>query len=167
MATSSNKVTVTGSKGNLSMDIRPEIKVEQVENNLVLKRQKDDKVSKSLHGLYRASIANMVKGVSEGWSKRLEMVGVGYWASGGGDKLTLSVGYSHPVEVVAPEDISFTVAENTKIEVSGIDKILVGQVAANIRAVRPPEVYKGKGIRYSGEYVRRKPGKAGKAVGAK
>lgn len=106
--------------------------------------------------------------MSEGWVKNLEMVGVGYRAAGGGDTLTLSVGFSHPVTVKAPEGINFAVSDNTKISVSGIDKTLVGQIAANIRAIKPPEVYKGKGIRYAGEYVRRKAGKAGKgAVGGK
>jgi len=109
----------------------------------------------------------MIKGVSEGWTRDLEMVGVGYRAQGGGDALTLSVGFSHPVSIKAPEGISFAVSDNTKIAVSGSDKILVGQIAANIRGVKPPEVYKGKGIRFAGEYIRRKAGKAGKAAGAK
>lgn len=162
---SDGKIEVKGAKGTLSTDFRSEIKVEQKENQLIVSRKKNDKVSRSLHGLYRALIANMVKGVSEGWTRNLEMVGVGYRAQGGGDTLTLSVGFSHPVVMKAPEGITFGVTENTKLSVSGIDKILVGQVAANIRAVKPPEVYKGKGIRYAGEYVRRKAGKAGKAGG--
>ena len=109
----------------------------------------------------------MVVGVSAGWTKGLEMVGVGYRAQGGGNTLTLNVGFSHPVKFDAPEGITFTVADNTKLSVAGIDKALVGQVAANIRGVKPPEVYKGKGIRYVGEYVRKKAGKAGKAAGGK
>lgn len=164
---SEGKVEVKGPKGTLSTDYRKEVKVEQKENQLIVSRKKEDKVSKSLHGLYRSLIANMVKGVSDGWTRNLEMVGVGYRAQGGGDTLTLSVGFSHPVVIKAPEGITFGVAENTKLSVSGIDKILVGQIASNIRAVKPPEVYKGKGIRFAGEYVRRKAGKAGKAAGGK
>jgi large subunit ribosomal protein L6 len=156
---------VNGPKGKLEMDLLPQVKVEILEGQVLVKRKKEDKFSKSAHGLFRALINNMVKGVSEGWTRDLEMVGVGYRAQGGGDTLTLNVGFSHPVTVKAPEGVTFTVADNTKISVSGIDKTLVGQIAANIRAVKPPEVYKGKGIRYAGEYVRRKPGKAGKAVG--
>lgn len=163
-----NHVKVSGSKGNLEMDVHPLIKVEVSENMLLVKRSKDDKNSKSLHGLTRSLLNNMVLGVSEGFNKGLELVGVGYRAAGGGNTLTLSVGFSHPVQIDAPEGVTFTVADNIKLTVSGIDKHLVGQVAANIRKIRPPEVYKGKGIRYSGEYVRRKAGKAGKAVtGAK
>ncbi len=159
-------VTVKGPKGELTTDFRSEITIKVEDNQILVSRKKEDKVSKSLHGLYRAKIANMVTGVMTGWTKNLEMVGVGYRAQGGGDALTLSVGFSHPVNIKAPENISFAVSENTKISVSGIDKILVGQIAANVRAVKPPEVYKGKGIRYAGEYVRRKAGKAGKAAGA-
>ncbi len=160
-------LVVNGPKGNLSQKILPEVKVEIEENRVVVKRKKDDSFSRSVHGLTRSLINNMVLGVSEGWTKNLEMVGVGYRAQGGGDNLTLSVGYSHPVIVKAPDGVTFAVVENTKILVSGIDKTLVGQIAANIRDVKPPEAYKGKGIRYQGEYVRRKPGKAGKAAGAK
>lgn len=156
---------VNGPKGKLEMDLLPEVKVEVNEGQVVVKRKKEDKFSKAAHGLTRALINNMVRGVSEGWVRDLEMVGVGYRAQGGGDTVTLNVGFSHPVTVKAPAGVSFAVADNTKITVSGIDKTLVGQVAANLRAVKPPEVYKGKGIRFSGEYVRRKPGKAGKAVG--
>lgn len=158
-------LTVNGPKGSLSQQIRPEIKVETEDGKIVVKRKRSDRFSRSVHGLTRSLINNMVQGVTEGWKKDLEMVGVGYRAQGGGDTLTLSVGYSHSVTVKAPEGVSFAVNENTKISVSGIDKILVGQVAANVRAIKEPEVYKGKGIRYAGEYVRRKPGKAGKAVG--
>lgn len=162
------KVTINGSKGTLELNLRPEIMVEVIDGKVVVKRKNDDKLSKSLHGLTRAKLFNMVYGVNTGWKKELEMVGVGYRAQGGGDSLTLSVGFSHPVLVKAPEGIDFMVADNTKITVSGIDKELVGQVAANIRAVKKPEPYKGKGIRYVGEYVRRKAGKAGKAaVGVK
>lgn len=155
-------LTVKGPKGQLELNLRPEIKVEQQDQTVVVKRKRQDRLSRSLHGLTRSLINNMVTGVSQGWTKNLEMVGVGYRAQGGGDTVNLSVGYSHPVQVKAPAGITFTVSENTKIAVAGIDRTLVGQVAANLRAVRPPEVYKGKGIRYQGEYVRRKPGKAGK-----
>lgn len=160
-------ITVTGPKGNLTLTTLPQVKVEQQENILVVKRKKDDKFSKSVHGLTRSLLSNMVVGVTDGWKKDLEMVGVGYRAQGGGDTLTLSVGFSHPVTIKAPEGILFAVAENTKISVSGIDRALVGQTAANIRGIKPPEVYKGKGIRLAGEYVRRKAGKAGKAAGGK
>lgn len=159
-------VLVKGPQGELSMTFLPQVKVEIAENLVHVKRKKDDKISRSLHGLTRALLANMVTGVEKGWQKRLELVGVGFRAQTSGDRITLNVGYSHQVEIVAPEGIKFAVEDNTKILVSGIDKILVGQIAAKIRAVRPPEPYQGKGIRYSGEYVRRKAGKAGKA-GAK
>ncbi len=163
-----SQLLAKGPKGSLSLDINPKIKVEITGNEIRVMRKDDNKLSSALHGLVRSLINNVIVGVSEGWSKNLEMVGVGYRAVGGGDSLTLSVGFSHPVTVNAPEGVSFSVTENTKIAVTGIDKGLVGQVAANVRAVKPPEVYKGKGIRYQGEYVRRKPGKAGKgAVGAK
>lgn len=161
---SGNNVSVKGPKGLLNMVVEPQVKVEVSKDKIIIKRAKVDKVSKSLHGLTRALINNMVLGVTQGWSKNLEMVGVGYRAQGGGDSLTLSVGYSHPITINAPENINFVVSDNTKISVFGINKALVGQIAANIRAVRPPEVYKGKGIRYQGEYVRRKAGKAAKAT---
>lgn len=159
-----NKVVVKGPKGELQYEVRPEIKVEVVESKVVVKRGSDERLSRSLHGLTRSLINNMILGVTQGWVRSLEMVGVGYRAAGGGDTLNLSVGFSHPVTVKAPEGVTFAVTDNTKITVTGIDKNLVGQIAANIRAVRPPEVYKGKGIRYLGEYVRKKAGKAGKAV---
>lgn len=158
------RVEVKGPKGFLDLDLRPEIKVEIEDNKVMVKRKKDDRLSRSLHGLTRALINNMVIGVSSGWVKNLEMVGVGYRAVGSDKQITLSVGFSHPVVIDSPEGITLAVTENTKISVSGIDKTLVGQVAAKIRAIRPPEVYKGKGIRYAGEHVRRKPGKAGKGV---
>lgn len=157
-------LVVSGPKGKLSMRVLPQVKVENVEGKIIVRRKKEDKTSKSVHGLTRSLINNMVTGVTNGWSKDLEMVGVGYRATGGGDTITLNVGFSHPVTVNAPEGITFAVSDNTKISVSGIDKNLVGQIAANIRKVKPPEVYKGKGIRYAGEYVRRKAGKAGKAA---
>jgi large subunit ribosomal protein L6 len=158
-----DKVTVKGSKGVLEAVVLPQVTVVQDAGQVTVSRKSEDPLSRSLHGLTRSLINNMVIGVTNGWTKNLELVGVGYRAQGGGEVLTLNVGYSHPVSVKAPSGVTFVVADNTKISVSGIDKQLVGQVAANIRAVRPPEVYKGKGVRYSGEYVRRKAGKAGKA----
>lgn len=162
-----DNLTVKGSKGTLSMVLNPAVKLEIEEGKILVKAKKGVQKASAMHGLSRSLINNMVVGVSEGWTKDLEMVGVGYRAQGGGDTLTLSVGFSHQVNIKAPEGITFAVADNTKIKVSGQDKILVGQVAANIRGVKPPEVYQGKGIRYAGEYVRKKAGKAGKAaVGA-
>lgn len=159
-------VAVSGPKGNLTTEIRPEVKVEIVDSQVLVKRKKQDKSSRAYHGLTRSLISNMVIGVEKGWEKKLELVGVGYRVQLSGDKLSLSVGYSHPVEITSPEGVDFRVDDNTKITVTGIDKALVGQIAADIRKVRPPEVYQGKGIRYAGERVRRKAGKAGKA-GAK
>lgn len=161
------KVSVVGPKGQLEQVIRPEVSVEVEADKILVKRKNEEKFSKSLHGLTRALIQNMVIGVTNGWTRDLEMVGVGYRAQGTDKTLNLSVGFSHPVSVQAPEGVAFSVLENTKIKVSGIDKALVGQVAANIRAIKPPEPYKGKGVRFAGEYVRRKAGKAGKAAGAK
>lgn len=155
-------LVVNGPKGNLSIGMMPEIKVEVEGDKILVKRKNDFKKSKALHGLFRNLIANMVLGVNEGWSKNLELVGVGFRAQASGDKLILNVGYSHPVEVSAPEGIIFEVVDNTKIKVWGIDKQLVGQIAANIKKVRIPDVYKGKGIRYEGEYIRKKVGKSAK-----
>lgn len=160
------KVSAKGPLGELSLQANPQVKVEMEDQQIIVKRKKEDKLSKSLHGLTRSLIANMVTGVEKGWQKRLELIGVGFRSQTDGSKLTLNVGYSHPVDITAPEGIKFVVEDNTKIVVSGIDKHKVGQIAAIIRDVRPPEPYKGKGIRYSGEYVRKKAGKAGK-VGAK
>lgn len=160
-----SKVTVKGPLGELNMEYLPKVKVEVVDNQVIVTRKNEDKFSKSLHGLTRSLINNMVIGVEKGWEKKLELVGVGYRTTAMGEKLSLAIGYSHPVEITMPEGIKFTVSDNTKITLSGIDKIKVGQIAAKIRDVRPPEPYKGKGIRYAGEYIRRKAGKAGK-VGA-
>src|SRR3990172_6036971 len=143
-------VNVTGPKGNLSLNVDPSIGVKVEGNKVVVNRKNDQKKVRALHGLTRSLIANMVEGVHNLWSKDLELVGVGFRAQVNGDKLILNVGFSHPVEIVAPEGINFEVADTTKIKVSGIDRQLVGQVAANIRAVRAPDVYKGKGIRYAG-----------------
>lgn len=167
VAVEGKAVTVSGSKGTLRMELRREVSAKVSDGKVLVSRINDERVARSMHGLTRALLANMVKGVSEGWSKNLEMVGVGYRAQGGGDALTLNVGYSHPVVVKAPEGINFAVSDNTKVAVSGIDRELVGQVAAKVRAVKVPEVYKGKGIRYAGEYVRRKAGKAGKVTATK
>ncbi len=164
VTTSGMEISVTGPLGDLSMTYLPQVTVEIVDGKVIVARKKEDKFSKSVHGLTRALIANMVIGVKKGWEKKLELVGVGFRAQLAGEKLTLNVGYSHSVEIEAPSSIKFNLEDNTKITVSGISKALVGQIAAKIRAVRPPEPYQGKGIRYFGEYVRRKAGKAGKAV---
>ncbi|MDO8429417.1 MAG: 50S ribosomal protein L6 [Candidatus Daviesbacteria bacterium] len=160
-----SSLVVKGPLGVLSITIQPEVKVERVEQQLIVKRLGEEKRAKSIHGLTRSLIANMVTGVEKGWEKNLELVGVGYRSQTTGDKLTLAVGFSHTVEIEAPVGIKFAVLDNTKITVTGFDKELVGHTAAKIRSVKPPEPYQGKGIRYSGEYVRRKAGKAGK-VGA-
>ena len=158
-----NTVVVKGPKGSLSQVIDPRLGVSIDDGVLTVSRDSEDREVRALHGLSRALIANMVLGVSAGYSKELQAVGVGYRGALKGKTLELQVGYSHPVAIEAPEGITFEVPEPTKLIVSGIDKQLVGQVAANIRAVRPPEPYKGKGIRYADEYVRRKAGKAGVA----
>jgi large subunit ribosomal protein L6 len=157
-----NAVTVKGSKGELERLFHDRIGFDLDDGVVTVTRPDDSRESRALHGLSRALLNNMVVGVSNGFSKELEIHGVGYRASLKGESVELLVGFSHPVEVKAPEGITFEVPEPTKIIVSGIDKEQVGQVAANIRKVRPPEPYKGKGIRYVGEYVRRKAGKAGK-----
>lgn len=158
-------ILVRGPKGSLSLTVNPEIKAEVAEGKIIVKRKNDLKKVKALHGLTRNLINNMVLGVTDGWNKFLELVGVGFRAQVNGNKLILNVGYSHPVEIVSPEGILFEVSDNTKIKVTGFDKQLVGQVAANIKKVRIPDVYKGKGIRYQGEYIRKKVGKSAK-VGA-
>lgn len=162
-------INVSGPKGELKLHLDQAISV-VVENGVIsVKRKNDQKRIKALHGLTRNLIANMITGVTELWVKNLELVGVGFRAAVSGDKLILNVGYSHPVEVLAPEGIGFEVTDNTKIKVSGTDKQQVGQVAANLKKIRVPDVYKGKGIRYAGEYIRKKVGKSAKvgvAVGA-
>lgn len=159
------EVKVVGSKGELKQTVRPEIGVTIKNGQISVSQRVENKLSRSLHGLTRTLIANMIKGVTEGWSKTLKLVGTGYRAKLEGENLILSVGFSHPVEVKPIKGIKFEVKENDTIEVSGVDKALVGQVAAKIRKIRPPEPYKGKGIRYESEEVRRKPGKAAK-IGA-
>ena len=161
---SGQTLTVTGPKGSLSCKLPREIIVE-IENGIVkvLPKKKSQR-TRALHGTFRAIIANNIEGVTKGWSKVLELVGTGYRAELSGKTLVLSIGYSHPVKIEAPEGVELKV-EKTQVTVSGIDKELVGQVAAEIRRVRPPEPYKGKGIRYQDEVVRRKPGKAARAQG--
>lgn len=158
-------VTATGPKGTLSCAFRPEIKVSVEGGNVLVERVQDSPKAKSLHGLTRTLVANMILGVDKGWNKGLELVGVGYRAALSDSTLVLNVGFSHPVKFPAPDGITFEVVENTKVNVFGVDKQLVGEVASQIRRIRPPEPYKGKGIRYIGEVVRRKAGKAAKAVG--
>ena len=152
-----------GPKGTLTQVIDPRISISVDDGIITVARENEERESRALHGLTRSLIANMVTGVSAGYSKELKAVGVGYRAALKGSTLELQVGFSHPVTIEAPEGITFEVPEPTKIIVSGIDKQLVGQVAANVRSVRPPEPYKGKGIRYVDEHVRRKAGKAGVA----
>jgi large subunit ribosomal protein L6 len=158
-----NQVTVTGPKGTLSREMAlPGIRITQEDSTLHVTRESDEKQQRSMHGLTRTLVANMVTGVSAGFTKTLEIQGVGYRAQKQGTNLLLNLGFSHPVEVSPPAGIEFNVEGNNRVLVSGIDKELVGQVSANIRKIRPPEPYKGKGIRYQGEVVRRKAGKAGK-----
>jgi len=157
-----SSVTVKGSKGELSRTFSDRVDFNNEDGVVTLGRDGDSPQAKALHGLSRALLFNMVRGVSEGFSKELEIQGVGYRAALKGSDIELQVGFSHSVNVLAPKGITFDVPEPTKIIVSGIDKEMVGQVAADIRKVRPPEPYKGKGIRYLGEHVRRKAGKAGK-----
>jgi large subunit ribosomal protein L6 len=162
ITTDANNVTVKGPKGELSRTFSPDINVEIQENVVNITRPSDSKEHRSLHGTTRALISNMVEGVSKGFERNLELIGVGYRAQKQGTKLVLNVGYSHPVEFEPETGIEIEVPANTKISIKGIDKERVGAIASNIRAVRPPEPYKGKGIRYEGEYVRRKEGKTGK-----
>ncbi len=156
-------VSVRGSKGTLTLDLHPAMAVAVEDGSIVVSRPSEESLHRALHGLTRSLIANMVEGVTNGYSKTLEIQGVGYRAALKGSDLELAVGYSHPVTVKAPQGIAFEVPQPTRIVVSGTDKQAVGQIAANIRAVRKPDPYKGKGIRYQGEYVRKKAGKAGKA----
>lgn len=156
------KIVVTGPKGELSRVLPEGVLLEQAGETLVVKRQDDSRMARERHGLCRTLVANMVDGVSKGFEKRLQILGVGYRAQVQGSKLILNVGYSKPVEIEAPEGIELAVEANTNVIISGISKEIVGNTAAKIRDVRPPEVYKGKGIRYQGEVVKLKPGKAGK-----
>ena len=155
-------VTVKGPKGELKRTLPSGVSVNQVDNSIVVAPTSTKRTSRERHGLCRTLVSNMVIGVSEGYSKKLEIVGVGSRAQVKGKTLVVSAGYSHPVEMVPPEGITFTVENNTNVTVSGTDKELVGNEAAKIRAIRPPEPYKGKGIKYAGERILRKAGKSGK-----
>ena len=156
---SNGTVKVKGPKGELSVEVKPEITVTIKEEEIVLERPSDSRQHKSMHGLYRALIDSMVTGVTTGYQKKLEIVGVGYRAEMKGQKLSLQLGYSHPILFSLPPEITVEIPAPTQILISGIDKQLVGQVAAKIRSMRPAEPYKGKGIKYEGEYIRRKAGK--------
>jgi large subunit ribosomal protein L6 len=160
-------LTVKGPKGTLSRELHPDITVAREEDKLVVTRPTEQKTHKQLHGLTRTLVNNMVVGVTDGYRKGLEITGVGYRAAKVGEKLQLNLGYSHPIEIVPPSGISFEVENPTRLAIVGIDKELVGQVAAQVRSTRKPEPYKGKGVKYAGEYVRRKAGKAGKIGGKK
>jgi large subunit ribosomal protein L6 len=155
-------VAVKGPKGELALTVKEPIEAQKVENQVIVTRPDDERASRSLHGLSRTLINNLIIGVTEGYKKELEIVGTGYRIASQGQGVEFQLGYSHPITVQPPEGITFTVEGNTKLVVSGIDKQAVGEVAANIRKLRKPEPYKGKGVRYAGENVRRKAGKAGK-----
>ena len=162
-----NRVTVTGPKGELSRSLNPDMSITLHDNSLTVSRPSDGRVHRSLHGLTRSLLANMVEGVTNGFEKVLEIVGVGYRAEKAGDKLVIRIGFSHLVEVSPLPGVSLGVEGGNRIKVTGIDKEAVGEMAARIRAIRPPDAYKGKGIRYLGESVRLKAGKAGKAIGGR
>jgi large subunit ribosomal protein L6 len=161
------QVTVTGPKGTLSRALHPDMTISREDGTLVVTRPTEQKTHKQLHGLTRTLVNNMVVGVTDGYRKGLEITGVGYRAALSGRKLQLNLGYSHQIEIDPPEGITFEVENPTRLAVVGIDKELVGQIAAKVRATRKPEPYKGKGVRYAGEYIRRKAGKAGKIGGKK
>jgi large subunit ribosomal protein L6 len=161
------RLTVKGPKGELSRELHPDITVSREDDRLVVTRPTEQKTHKQLHGLTRTLVNNMVVGVTDGYRKGLEITGVGYRAALSGRKLMLNLGYSHPVEIDPPDGISFEVENPTRLAVVGIDKELVGQIAAKVRSTRKPEPYKGKGVRYAGEVIRRKAGKAGKIGGKK
>jgi large subunit ribosomal protein L6 len=158
------EISVKGPKGSLTRTIHKGIKIEQKDNRIVLALPEGKGSLRPFYGTERALVANMVKGVSDGWSKQMELIGTGYRAEVNGSTLSLTVGYSHPIKVEGPEGISFKVEKNV-VTVMGIDKEMVGLISARIRAVRPPEPYKGKGIKYVGEIIRRKAGKAAKTAG--
>ena len=160
-------LTVTGPKGTLSRALHPDMTLSREDGTLVVTRPTEQKTHKQLHGLTRTLVNNMVVGVTDGYRKGLEITGVGYRAALSGKKLQLNLGYSHQIEIDPPEGITFEVENPTRLAVVGIDKELVGQIAAKVRATRKPEPYKGKGVRYAGEYIRRKAGKAGKIGGKK
>lgn len=156
----STKVVVRGQKGEVSVDLKPGISVKQEAEELIVTRSSDEQQTKAYHGLVRSLLQNAVIGVNDGYKKTLKLIGTGYRVAMKGQGLSLSVGFSHPVDVVAPAGVKFSIEGNDTIHVEGFDKGLVGQTAADIRKVRPPEPYKGKGIRYEDEVVRRKAGKA-------
>jgi large subunit ribosomal protein L6 len=162
VAVNGSDVTVKGPKGELSLTVKEPITVEVAENQVLVTRPNDERESRSLHGLTRTLIANQVLGVTQGYSKGLEVVGTGYRVTARGTAVEFALGFSHPVIIEPPAGITFTVEGNNRMTVSGIDKQAVGEVAANIRKIRKPEPYKGKGVRYAGEVVRRKAGKSGK-----
>ena len=161
------QVTVKGPKGTLSRALHPDMTISREDGTLVVTRPTEQKTHKQLHGLTRTLVNNMVVGVTDGYRKGLEITGVGYRAALSGKKLQLNLGYSHQIEIDPPEGITFEVENPTRLAVVGIDKELVGQIAAKVRATRKPEPYKGKGVRYAGEKIRRKAGKAGKIGGKK
>ena len=158
-----NQVTVTGPKGELKLNVPQKINVEIKDNQVIVTRVSEEKKTKANHGTTRAHINNMIKGVVQPWEKQLEIKGTGYKAAINGNKLRLTVGFIHPVDIVAPVGVFFQVPEDTKVIVTGCDRTAVGQVASNIRKVRPPEPYKGKGIRYANEFIKLKAGKKAKA----
>ena len=160
-----SEVTVTGPRGELCHHFDPAMSITLNDNSLIVSRPSDSKVHRSLHGLTRSLLANAVQGVTSGFEKTLEIVGVGYRVDKTDDKLVIRVGYSHPVEVSPLPGVSLAVDGTNRIKVTGNNKELVGEMAAKIRAIRPPDAYKGKGIRYAGEMIHLKPGKAGKAIG--
>ncbi len=162
VAITGGEVTVRGPNGELARSFHPDISISIEDKTLKVSRPSDSKQHRALHGLTRSLLANMVEGVSRGFQRNLELVGVGYRAQKSGDKLVLQVGYSHPVEILPPPEVSVVVEGTNRITVRGADKELVGETAARIRRVRPPDAYKGRGIRYQGEMVRLKPGKSGK-----
>ena len=160
-----DEVTVTGPRGELYRRFHPDMSITLDDDTLMVSRPSDGRVHRSLHGLTRSLLANMVEGVARGFEKELEIVGVGYRAEKAGDKLVIRIGFSHLVEVPPLPGVSLSVEGSNRIKVTGIDKEVVGEMAARIRAIRPPDAYKGKGIRYAGESVRLKAGKAGRAIG--
>jgi large subunit ribosomal protein L6 len=162
IAQDGNVLTVKGPKGTLTRELHKDMIIKVEDNTLVVERPSDNKLHRSLHGTTRSVVNNMVEGVTKGYEKTLELVGVGYRAAKAGDKVTLSLGFSHPVEIVPEAGIEIDVPAQTKLIIKGINKERVGQVAAQIRSLREPEPYKGKGIKYEGEVVRRKVGKTGK-----
>jgi large subunit ribosomal protein L6 len=162
-----NEVYVQGPKGELKRTFHPDMAIIQEGNNIQVNRPSDDRIHRSLHGLTRTLISNMIEGVTKGYEKNLEITGVGYRAEKSGNNLIIRIGFTKPVEVNPVAGISFTIETPTKFKVVGSDKEMVGQIAAQIRAIRPPDVYRGKGIKYGGEVIRHKAGKAAKAIGGK